>query len=61
MVKYMSFISSQVLVFFGPVITIFLQSESYYKITNLLEDRQNVELLMNEIERIESIRKDRGG
>ena len=54
MVKYMSFIGSQLMVFFGPVITVFIQSESYYKITHLLEERQNVEFLMLEIERIES-------
>ena len=54
MVKYMSFIGSQLMVFFGPVITVFIKSESYYKITHLLEERQNVEFLMLEIERIES-------
>ena len=54
MVKYMSFIGSQLMVFFGPVITVFIQSESYYKITHLLEERQNVEFLMLEIERIDS-------
>ena len=54
MVKYMSFIGSQLMVFFGPVITVFIQSESYYKITHLLEERQNVEFLMLEIERLES-------
>ena len=54
MVKYMSFIGSQLMVFFGPVITVFIQSESYYKITHLLEERQNVEFLMVEIERLES-------
>ena len=57
MVKYMSFIGSQLMVFFGPVITVFIQSESYYKITHLLEERQNVEFLMLEIERMESDNK----
>ena len=57
MVKYMSFISSQLMVFFGPVITVFIQSKSYYKMTHLLEERQNVEFLMLEIERIESDNK----
>ena len=57
MVKYMSFIGSQLMVFFGPIITVFIQSESYYKITHLLEERQNVEFLMLEIERIESDNK----
>ena len=54
MVKYMSFIGSQLMVFFGPVITVFIQSVSYYKITHLLEERENVEFLMLEIEKIES-------
>ena len=53
MVKYMSFIGSQLMVFFGPVITAFVQSESYYKLTHLLEERQNVEFLMLELERME--------
>ena len=57
MVKYMSFIGSQLMVFFGPVITVFIQSQSYYRITNLLEERQNVEFLMHDIEQIESNKK----
>ena len=57
MVKYMSFIGSQFMVFFGPVITVFIQSESYYKLTHLLEERQNVEFLMLELERMESDNK----
>ena len=57
MVKYMSFIGSQLMVFFGPVITAFVQSESYYKLTHLLEERQNVEFLMIELERMESYNK----
>ena len=54
MVKYMSFIGSQLMVFFGPVITVFIQSKSYYRITHLLEERQNIEFLMIELERLES-------
>ena len=57
MVKYMSYIGSQLLVFFGPVITVFIQSQSYYKITHLLEERQNIEFLMLEIERMDSDNK----
>ena len=53
MVKYMSFIGSQLMVFFGPVITVFIQSESFYKLTHLLEERQNIEFLIIEIERLE--------
>ena len=57
MVKYMSFIGSQLMVFLGPVITVFIRSESYYQVTHLLEERKNIEFLMLEIERIVSDNK----
>ena len=52
-VRYASFIGSQMLVFFGPVITAFIQSEPYYRFAELLEDRNNIELLIREIENFE--------
>lgn len=55
MVKYVSFLGSQLMVFFGPIITVFVQGHSYYKIAELLEDRENVEFLLTEIERLESM------
>jgi len=54
MVKYLSFFGSQLLIFFGPIITVFLPSHSYYKVAELLEDRKNIEILLNEIEKLES-------
>tara|TARA_B100000029_G_scaffold514139_1_gene615822 strand:- start:4053 stop:4361 length:309 start_codon:yes stop_codon:yes gene_type:complete len=54
MIKYMSFIASQFMIFMGPVITSFLRSEPYYNMANLLEDKKNVEFLMIEIERLEA-------
>ncbi|MBT5956862.1 MAG: hypothetical protein HOG97_08915 [Candidatus Marinimicrobia bacterium] len=54
MVKYVSFLGSQLMVFFGPIITVFVQGHQYYQITELLEDRDNVEFLLTEIERLES-------
>tara|TARA_B100001540_G_C15751412_1_gene617211 strand:+ start:561 stop:830 length:270 start_codon:yes stop_codon:yes gene_type:complete len=51
--KYVSFIGSQMMVFFGPVMTSFINSEKYYNFSELLEDRDNVEYLLNEIERID--------
>jgi hypothetical protein len=45
------------MVFFGPIITAFVSSQSYYKFAELLEERQNVEFLMLEIERMESDNK----
>ena len=51
--KYVSFIGSQMMVFFGPIMTSFINSEKYYNFSELLEDRGNVEYLLNEIERID--------
>ena len=53
MMKYLSFFGGQLMVFFGPIITAFISSQSYYKFTELLEDRNNVEFLLIEIERLE--------
>jgi hypothetical protein len=57
MMKYLSFFGGQLMVFFGPIITAFVSSQSYYKFAELLEDRNNVEFLLTEIERIESDNK----
>ena len=54
MIKYLSFFGSQVLVFFGPLLTIFINSQSYYNFSFILEDRKNVEKLLLEIERMEA-------
>ena len=57
MMKYLSFFGGQLMVFFGPLITAFISSQSYYKFAELLEDRNNVEFLLVEIERLESDNK----
>ena len=51
--KYVSFIGSQLMVFFGPILTSFVNSEKYYNFSELLEDKENVEFLLDEIERID--------
>tara|TARA_X000001036_G_C19981427_1_gene522384 strand:+ start:47 stop:316 length:270 start_codon:yes stop_codon:yes gene_type:complete len=51
--KYVSFIGSQMMVFFGPILTSFINSEKYYNFSELLEDRNNIDYLLNEIERID--------
>jgi hypothetical protein len=57
MMKYLSFFGGQLMVFFGPIITAFISSQFYYKFAELLEDRNNVEFLLLEIERMESDNK----
>ena len=54
MVKYLSFFGSQLMVFFGPIITVFITSSLYYKYAELLEDRNNIEFLLLELERLEA-------
>lgn len=53
MVKYLAFFGSQIMIFFGPIITVFISSHLYYKYAELLEDRKNVELLLSTIEQLE--------
>ena len=48
--KYITFISSQFLVFLGPIATCFINNNKYYNIAEILEDRNNIELLILEIE-----------
>ena len=50
--KYISFLGSQFLVFLGPVATCFINNNKYYNLTEILEDRKNIDFLINELERI---------
>ena len=50
--KYISFIGSQFLVFLGPIVTSFVSTQKYYQFTELLEDRNNIEHVIREIERL---------
>ncbi|OIO59249.1 MAG: hypothetical protein AUJ47_10695 [Candidatus Marinimicrobia bacterium CG1_02_48_14] len=53
MMKPLSFIGSQALVFVGPILTAFVRAQTYYELTELLEDYHNVEFLVCEIERLD--------
>ena len=48
--KYISFIAGQALVFFGPVLTMFVNDKKYYNFVSLLEKKENVEFLISKIE-----------
>jgi len=52
--KYVSFVGNQTMIFFGPILTAFIKSEKYYNFAEILEDRNNVEFLLLEIERLVS-------
>ena len=48
--KYISFIAGQAFIFFGPILTLFVNDKKYYDFINLLEKRENVEFLISKIE-----------
>ena len=48
--KYISFIGSQFMYACGPVITSFINEKKYYNIADLLEDKDNIEFLIQMIE-----------
>jgi hypothetical protein len=52
--KPFSFLGSQALVFLSPIVKSFLNLRSYDVLTEMLEDRTNVERLLQEIERREA-------
>ena len=51
--KYVSFIGSQFLVFLGPISTKFVNDKKYYQFINLIEKKENIEYLINQIENIQ--------
>ena len=54
--KPLSFVASQVLVFFEPIVQSLLSIKDYERFYEMLEDRRNIELLIQEIERQEDLR-----
>ncbi len=54
--KPLSYIGSQAMVFFGPFVRILFESPNYYRYQEMLEDRANVELLLQMIEQLEGER-----
>ena len=52
--KPLSLLGSHVLVFFGPIINAFIQSENYYRTVQVFEEPNNIELLLQMIEALEA-------
>ena len=42
------------MIFFGPIITAFINAEGYYRAAEIFEDPNNVEKLVTEIELLEN-------
>ena len=55
-VKPLSFLGSQLMVFFTPMVTAFTTGNLYEEMTAFFEERSNIELLIQKIEELESER-----
>ena len=51
--KYVSFIGSQFLFFLGPISTMFVNDKKYYQFIDIIEKKENIEYLINQIENIQ--------
>jgi len=59
--KPLSFVGSQLMVFFQPIVTSLFPFHQYDEVAALLEERSNVESLIQKIEELEDGRRDRKG
>ncbi len=56
--KPLSFVGSQLMVFFQPIVTALFPFHQYDEVAALLEERSNVEVLIQMIERLEDGKRD---
>ena len=54
--KPLSYVGSQAMVFFGPFVRMIFESPDYYRYSEMMEDRANLELLLQMIEALEGER-----
>ena len=52
-IKPMSLLGSHALIFLGPILNSFIQSEDYYRKIEVFEKPENIELLLEMIEKID--------
>ena len=53
MMKPLNFVSSQAMIFFGPIISAFVKTDGYYKAAEIFENHNSVEFLIQEIEKLD--------
>ncbi|MDH5187092.1 MAG: hypothetical protein OEW70_08530 [candidate division WOR-3 bacterium] len=58
--KPISFLGSQLMIFFQPIFTSIFPFTQYDEFAALLEDRKNVEILIQEIERLDEEKRQKG-
>ena len=60
MLRPFSSLGSHGMVFLGPIITGFVQSDGYYRAAELLNNKNTISILLDEIERLDSLDYDDG-
>ena len=50
-IKPLSFIGSQAMVFFRPILTTFFSSKDYERLSRILEKRESIDILIEEIKK----------
>jgi hypothetical protein len=55
MVRPLSSLGSHAMVFLGPIINGFIQSDGYYRAAELLNNKEIIAILLDEIERLEML------
>ena len=59
--KPLALLGSHALVFFGPILNTFIQSENYYRTIQVFEESANIEILLQMIEALEANAKIENG
>ena len=55
MLRPFSSLGSHGMVFLGPIVTGFVQSDGYYRAAELLNNKKTISILLDEIERLDSL------
>ncbi|MBT3180500.1 MAG: hypothetical protein HOB40_07255 [Candidatus Marinimicrobia bacterium] len=59
--KPLALLGSHALIFFGPILNAFIQSENYYRTVQVFEEPENIEILLQMIETFETEEKNNNG
>ena len=61
MTKPLALLGSHALIFLGPILNAFIQSENYYRTIQVFEEPENIEILLQMIEALETKAKVKNG
>jgi hypothetical protein len=61
MTKPLALLGSHALIFLGPILNAFIQSENYYRTIQVFEEPENIEILLQMIEALETNAKVKNG